>query len=135
MKKHILRAIRDLILLFFLMVNLFPLIWVIISSFKTNREILDYALSLPGSFNFKNYVTAFKGSGLLRAFFNSFFVTTISIILNVFVAFIAAYSLSRYKFKFLGYFMVLLAFGLLSRTGSPPWNYYGYDIASRLLLE
>jgi len=118
MKKYILKSIRNFILLFFLVVNLFPLIWVLISSFKTNREILDYALSLPSSFNFNNYVTAFKGSGLLRALFNSLFVTTFSIILNAFVAFIAAYSISRYKFRFLGYFMVLLAFGLLVPVNS-----------------
>lgn len=112
-KKHFFIGFRNLTLLLFLILNIYPLIWVLLSSFKTNREILDSALSLPQSLHFANYIRAFSESGMVRSFFNSVFVTVISIIINVLVSFIAAYALSRYKFKFLGVILLLMSFGLL----------------------
>lgn len=112
--KHVLYlSLRNLILVFFLIVCLFPLLWVFLSSFKTNREILDFALSLPAQFSFKNYETVIKEPGMIRAFFNSVAATGLSVVLNAFICYIAAYTMSRFHFRFLKFLGVLIAFGLL----------------------
>jgi len=111
--KWFFRILGGFILLFFLIINLFPLIWVLMSSFKTNREILNFALSLPENFSFSNYLRVAREPGIFLAFLNSGIVTAISIVINVAICYIAAYCISRFNFKFLKIMSVLLAFGLL----------------------
>lgn len=108
-----LRVLRDLFLLFFLVVNLFPLVWVLISSFKTNREILDFALKLPSSFSFQNYARVFEEPGMIRSFLNSALATVCSVLFNAAACYLASYAISRYEFGFLKVLLALLSFGLL----------------------
>lgn len=112
-KTLLFRVIRDLIIIIFLILNLFPLIWILMSSFKTNREILDFALSLPSTFSFNNYVRVFQEPGMLESFLNSVVATGLSVVLNALVCYLAAYTMSRYRFKFLKVLSLLLSFGLL----------------------
>lgn len=107
------RGVGGLILMFFLVVNIFPLIWVLMSSFKTNREILNHALSFPESFSFSNYIRVAHEPGIFLAFLNSGIATAISIVINVSVCYLAAYCISRFNFRFLKIVAMLLAFGLL----------------------
>ena len=57
---------RNLILLFFLILNIFPLIWVVVSSFKSNREILSYALSMPENPSLVNYISVLQEPGMIH---------------------------------------------------------------------
>lgn len=50
---------------------------------------------------------------MILSFFNSILVTAISVAVNIFSAFIAAYAITRYKFRFLGFIVMLLSFGIL----------------------
>lgn len=50
--------IRFLFLGFMVLISVGPLIWIVMSSFKTNREILSSAFSLPTSFSFAGYQAA-----------------------------------------------------------------------------
>ena len=65
-------------------VALLPIIWVILSSFKTNSEIFSNGLSLPSHFGFDGYVQALEIAPILKFFANSLIVATITTILNVF---------------------------------------------------
>lgn len=80
-------------------VALFPILWVIMSSFKSNREILSSAISLPTSLSFTGYTIALEISPILRYFFNSVIITCISTFLNVFLVSMAAYVFARTRFK------------------------------------
>lgn len=104
---------RNLILLFFLILNIFPLIWVVVSSFKTNREILSYALSIPENPSIVNYLSVLQEPGMIQAFVNSAAATAISVVLNVMICYLAAYAISRFHFKFLKVTLLLLSFGML----------------------
>lgn len=107
------RITRDLILLFFLVLNIFPLIWIFVSSFKSNREILSYALSIPENPSFINYISVLKEPGMIQSFVNSGIATALSMVLNVAVCYLAAYTISRFDFKFLKIVLLSLSFGLL----------------------
>lgn len=111
-------CLRNLILLLLLLLNIFPLVWVFLSSFKSNREILSYALSMPQQFGWKNYLRVLEEPGMIRAYWNSIVITVISIILNVFVCFLAAYAINRFDFKFLKVIFMGISFGLLISVNS-----------------
>ena len=72
-------------------VALFPIIWVVLSSFKTNSEIFSNGLSLPSSFSFDGYVQALEIAPILKFFANSLIVATLATILNVFCLAMAGY--------------------------------------------
>lgn len=98
-----------LYMLLCVLVALFPLLWVIMSSFKTNAQILSSAVSLPDAISFEGYRMALQVSPILRYFFNSVAITLLSTFLNVFLVSMAAYVFSRARFKGKGLLFSLLA--------------------------
>ena len=64
-------------------VALFPIIWVILSSFKTNAEILSNGISLPTHFGFDGYKSALDMAPIFKFFGNSVIVTCCATVLNV----------------------------------------------------
>jgi raffinose/stachyose/melibiose transport system permease protein/N-acetylglucosamine transport system permease protein len=77
---------------------LFIIGWIVLASIKTNGELFKGFWSLPQSFQWGNYYTAWVQSDLASYFFNSLFVVTISVLGIVLVSAPAAYVLSRYTF-------------------------------------
>lgn len=80
-------------------IALFPIVWVILSSFKTNMQILSSGISLPTSISFAGYKMALEISPILRFFGNSIVVTGVSTFLNVFLVSLASYVFARTSFK------------------------------------
>lgn len=101
-------------IIFFVLFTLLPLIWLFISSFKTNLEFEAYsALSLPKVWQFKNYLNALSLSNLPRMFLNSLIVASATTVLNLLIAGMAAFALSREKFKGNETILTLLLSGVL----------------------
>jgi len=84
----------------FLMV--YPVLWMISGSFKTNFEILNEVLKLlPDSFNLDNFIQGWRGFGRLDFsifFMNSFIITTLSTIGVTISSSLVAYSFARIRF-------------------------------------
>lgn len=82
---------------------LYPLLWMIASSFKPNSEIFVSVSSLiPKTFTLENYTTGWRGfSGLSFAVFfkNSFIVAIVGTIGSVFSASVVAFGFARLRFK------------------------------------
>lgn len=95
-----LKLFRFFFLLVTVIISLFPILWVIMSSFKTNAEILNSGISLPTSFSFTGYEQALKISPILNYFYNSIFVSVVATLFNLLVAGLAAYIFARLRFKF-----------------------------------
>ena len=94
---RILRGILSyLFVIIILIVSLVPIVWVFMSSFKSNTEILNSALSLPTVWSLKNYVTAFEMVPIATFYGNSAVVATL---LNVLVLSMSSYVLARFRFK------------------------------------
>lgn len=79
--------------------TLFVVLWVIISSFKSNSEVFRDIFKLPESWQFANYVKAWKSSNFSVYFKNSLIYTLLSTIGILLVSSPAAYALTRLKFK------------------------------------
>jgi ABC-type glycerol-3-phosphate transport system permease component len=87
-----------------------PIIWMILASFKSRREIFTDPLGLPGKFNFDAFERAW-GVGLGGFMLNSLIVTFVSVLLIVIVSGMAAYALARINFRFNKFFYMLIVAG------------------------
>jgi len=87
------------VLIFFLAVALLPFVWLLISSFKTNLELETAPLALPSRISFENYRNALATSDLPRLFLNSVLVSIGAVALNLIVAAMGGFVLSRESFK------------------------------------
>jgi raffinose/stachyose/melibiose transport system permease protein len=72
---------------------------MILSSFKSTREIFQTPFALPTTFDFGNYVTVWVKRGFGRYFFNSLWITASSMVFVLLFGSMAAYGVSRYKYK------------------------------------
>lgn len=89
-----------------------PLLWLILSSFKTQNEILTNRIHwLPGSLYFGNFTTAFTIVPFARVFLNSVIVTVIGAGIKVVLAIISAYALVfvRFPLKKTIFMLILVA--------------------------
>lgn len=90
-------------IMLFGIIMIYPVIWMILGSFKDNYQILNESTKLfPSQWIFSNYFTGWKGYGKFSfgTFFkNSFFVSIISTIGMTFSSAMIAYAFSRGKFK------------------------------------
>lgn len=85
------------------LIMIYPIIWMAISSFKPSNEVLTTVNQLiPSQFAVSNYATGWKGFGgnTFATFFkNSFIITILSTLGNVFSSVVVAYGFSRLRFK------------------------------------
>jgi len=105
-----------LFLIFVVLISISPFLWVFMSSFKSNLEILRSALSLPSSLSLDGYVAAVKMSPLPRYYINSIIISLSSTFLNVFLVGMAAYVMARFEFKFKNIISVILSISLFIPT-------------------
>lgn len=79
-------------------VMLYPLIWNVYSSFKTNTEFLTNPFTLPSGLEWDNYVRAFVKSNIGGNLLNSLYVVVVSLVVLIVCAIPCAYALSRFRF-------------------------------------
>jgi len=92
-------AIRHTPLILWSAFIVFVFAWLIMTSFKTNRELFSNVWSLPASLQFKNYVKAWSVVRMGRQFLNSVVIVFTSVGLLLAICAPAAYVLSRFKFR------------------------------------
>jgi len=106
-------VVKWLLIIFFAVYTLFPLIWLIISSLKTNTELFGDPFSLPRVCQFSNYQNALAVSGLLKMMGNSILIALLATLANVVCASMLAYCLSRFRFKGREIIFTLFSAGIL----------------------
>ena len=88
---HVLTTIWTLIVVL-------PLLWVLLSSFKTTKEILASLFTLPAHWNFDNYILAWTGAGIGSFFLNTVIVVGCALVIVMLLGAMCAYVLARFKF-------------------------------------
>lgn len=99
-------------LLSFAIIILYPLFWMLISSFKSYQEIYSNVWAFPTEWKFENYSLAWS-KGISSYFFNSVYVTASTIILTVLIGAMAAFVLSRYKNRWIDVALLFTIGGLM----------------------
>ena len=76
-----------------------PLVWMAISSLKTNREFFTSPWALPGEFRIGNFVEAWRAGNLGTYAFNSVWITGVSVVAIIVLASMAAFAFARLDFR------------------------------------
>lgn len=99
-KREKLDIISNIFVVLFAILSLFPLYWLITSSFKTSAAVLKMPPDwIPKTFHVSNYVDVFGSKPALKWAFNSILVSSVTTIALVIVSSLAAYAFSKLNFK------------------------------------
>ncbi len=93
---------------------LFPLYWMIITSLKLPREIYRVPSLWPQTFTLANYEKILGDGQFMLAIRNSFIVATTVTIISVIFSSFAAYSMVRFRYRFRGLIGRLILFAYLT---------------------
>ena len=86
-------------IIFFAILNLFPLYWLISNTFKYSDQVTKMPPDwFPKQFNIDNYISILTSTNAPRWLFNSLMVSTISTLLIVLVSSMAAYAFAKLNF-------------------------------------
>lgn len=97
----------------------FPFIWMLVLSFKTNSEIMSSPLSLPEVFNLDNYKHALEILNFPRLYANTFFVCIVSLVVELVITYFSSFVLARMEFKNKKIKKMLYGFLILGLSVSP----------------
>lgn len=104
-----LTVVRILGLGLWLVITLFPLYWILLTSFKPANQIAEYPVRYwPKEFTLDNYVSLFRKAQFGDYLLNSVIVSASAALVATTIALLSAYVLSRFQFRGKG--AVMLAF-------------------------
>lgn len=100
-KSGIGQTVVYILLIFWALTTIYPIIWVVQNSFKAKDKILANSFSLPigDLFTTANYRKAFGNLDIFSAYKNSIFISAVVAGVVVLLAGMAAFALARYCFK------------------------------------
>ena len=118
-KKVVVNLVIHLFLLTIAASCIFPLLWMISSSLKTQETIFRDMSLIPKELHFENYYLAWQEGGFGRYTLNSILYTTSVVIGIIIIASLAAYAFSRLKFPGRNFlFYVFIAAMMIPIPGS-----------------
>jgi raffinose/stachyose/melibiose transport system permease protein len=93
------RRVQGSLMICITLIFAFPLVWMLLLSFKTDNEIFNSPLALPESFNIDNYIKSFQTLNIGTLYKNTFFVAICTVFITLIVTFMSSYALSRMFFR------------------------------------
>lgn len=103
----------NFIILLFSISCVFPFIWIIYSSLKTQKEFSLNIVSLPANPQLSNYIEAITRGEVHVAFLNSSLISLIAISFILLIGFITGYMLSRFDFPGRNFLYIFFLAGML----------------------
>lgn len=92
---------------------LFPLVWMLYSSFKSNTDIFADVFALPSSLYLGNYITVFT-EGMMGTYFrNSLLISVASVAGLMAFSSLAAYAFATFQFRGSTWLYLILLLGLM----------------------
>ena len=113
MKKKVLKIIFVAVILLFLVIQLYPVVWLFMASLKSSAELGSQPFALPKALVFSNYAEIFKDGKILRYMWNSVKVTAGSIILIVALSSTTGYALAKFQFAVNKKIYAFFTFGIM----------------------
>lgn len=101
MRTYVSAGVRHLFLAAFGIIMVYPLLWLVFSTFKPNAEIFSSASLLPQTWEFGHWGqgwSAIRGYTFGRFFLNSAVISGLSIVGTLISCSLAAYAFSRFRF-------------------------------------
>ena len=98
-KEKVFLVLKYVCLIFFTILCLYPLFWLLLSSFKTNSELYANPWGLPESFSLVNYIQAIQEGHILQYFGNSVIIAVSAVIVAVILSSMVSYAITRMQWK------------------------------------
>jgi raffinose/stachyose/melibiose transport system permease protein len=103
-----------LLLAILVVTQVYPLLWLVLYSLKTNEEILGGSFfALPKTPRFANYTEALEAGHYFRYLANSVIVTVVTMVCVIILASMVAYAISRFKWKLAPIALLVFMLGLM----------------------
>lgn len=96
------------IMVFVIVISVFPFLWVLLSSFKTQYQIMSAPLALPENWTLTAYTRALTSTPIPIFYRNSILLAVISTVLTLGIVSMSAYVVARYSFR--GQALIVLMF-------------------------
>lgn len=113
-KNYIFNIFNHGIFIIVALIVLLPLLLVVLSSFKTPEQIaMGNHLSLPAPFTLENYTEVFVKGNILTGLKNSVLLVIGTVVVNVLLSSMVAYSLSRFEFTLKKVYFLLFSLAML----------------------
>ncbi len=114
-RSHLSVAAVHTVLLSYTILALWPIFLIIINSFKSRKGIFSDPMGLPSSetFSLIGFEKVLAKSNFLICFYNSIFVTVVTLAIVLLIGAMAAWALSEYKFKGATILSLYLAIGIM----------------------
>lgn len=107
------RTVFHTVMVLISLIYVVPLVWMVMSSFKTKREIFDSPFSLPIQIDLGVWVDAWDRGNLGQYIVNSLIVTVVAVGAILLFGLAAAFAFSRFRFRLKGVFLAPFILGLL----------------------
>lgn len=98
-KEKIIKGLFIVLLLIFLVIQVYPVIWLFIASLKDSVELSSTPFALPKSATFSNYINVLKDGMIGGYMLNSLKITVISLILILILSSTVGFALSKFHYK------------------------------------
>lgn len=108
MRKNANSYLRYVVVTIMALFTIFPVVFLVLNSFKSQTEIVKTPMALPTSFSFEYITTAIEKINIGPSFILTLLITVLSVGLIVLVSSAAAWMMVRFKSKFST--VLLLAF-------------------------
>jgi len=109
-------ALVFIVVLIYAIISLYPLIWVILQSFKTEAQFLKSIWTLPSSLRLDNYITAFTRGHMGLYLKNTIVNTVATLAVEIVLITLAAFAFSKLKMKFKQVLLYMILINMLIPT-------------------
>ena len=99
MKKNVIKIVFVILILVFLVIQIYPVIWLFIASVKPTVELASEPFAFPKTVTFENFVNVLSDGKIGMYMWNSLKVTGLSLILIVVLSSTAGYALSKFRIR------------------------------------
>ena len=107
------QILTNSVLIFWAVIVIFPMIWLLYTSFKTDQEIFFSPWTLPAVLQWSNFERAWVEAHIGEYFFNSIVVVIPAIFLTLLLSSMTAYVLARFPFPLNRFFFYVFLSGML----------------------
>ncbi len=97
-KERAFGTVSHTVLIIWAAIVVLPLVWTLVTSFKTTNAIFASPFSLPTSFNVQNYVNAWTTAGIGNYFLNTVIVVGSALVIVMILGAMCSYVLARFQF-------------------------------------
>lgn len=112
-KERAILILKYVALTLFALLCIYPIIWLLLGSFKTNSELYANPWGLPESLDFTNFFQAIEQGNILQYFKNSVIVSASTVVISVVLGAMVSYAITRMDWKLSKVTMNLFLLGMM----------------------